>query len=346
MNKNEIIIYTTEDQKVKIEVLYKDNNLWLTQKKMAELYGVNISAISKHLKNIFNSGELKEEVVISKMETTTQHGAIKGKTQTKETSFYSLEAIIAVGYRVNSSKGTQFRQWATNILHNYIYKGFSIDSDRFKNGSKFDKKFFDELLEEIREIRASERMFYQKITDIYATSIDYQKDNEITKNFFATVQNKLLFAITKQTSAEIIKNRVDSSKKNMGLNTWKKAPNGKIMFSDTIISKNYLSKEELNKLNRIVSMYIDYAESQAEKHILMKMTDWIEKLDSFLKFNEYDILNNIGKVSHKIAEDLAKEEYEKFKVIQDKNYKSDFDKELEELEEITKINKNGNNKNE
>ena len=340
-NNNEIIIYTTEYQKVKIEVLYKDNNLWLTQKKMAELYGIDRSVITKHLKNIFNSGELNKDSVCAFFTHTAEDG------KNYKTSFYSLEAIIAVGYRVNSLKGTQFRQWATNILHNYIYKGFSIDSDRFKNGSKFDKKFFDELLEEIRDIRASERMFYQKITDIYATSIDYQKESEITKKFFATVQNKLLFAITKQTSAEIIKNRIDSSKENMGLTTWKKAPNGKIMFSDTIISKNYLSKEELNNLNRIVSMYIDYAETQAEKHILMKMTDWVEKLDSFLKFNEYDILNNTGKVSHKIAEDLAKTEYEKFKVIQDKNYKSDFDKELKELEnKVKKINKNVNNQNE
>ena len=247
---------------------------------------------------------------------------------------------MAVGYRVNSPRGTQFRQWATNLLHQYIYKGFVIDDDRFKYGSKFSTRFFDELLEEIRDIRASERMAYQKITDIYATSIDYSKDVEMTKTFFATVQNKLHFAITGHTAAEIIKERADSTQPNMGLTTWKRAPKGKIMLSDTGVAKNYLNKEEISHLNRIVSMYIDYAELQAIRHIPMKMADWVEKLNAFLKFSEYDILNNAGKVSHEVAVALAAQEYEKFRVIQDANYISDFDRELEKLEK--QLEKKGN----
>lgn len=329
MNKisdNQLIMFQAPDGGISIEVLYENDNVWLTQKKMAELYDIDRSVITKHLKNIFIEGELSEDSVCAKFAHTAEDGKVYN------TNFYSLEAILAVGYRVNSPRGTQFRQWATEILHNYVYKGFAIDSDRFKYGSKFSTRFFDELLEEIRDIRASERMAYQKITDIYATSIDYSKDVEITKTFFATVQNKLHFAITGHTAAEIIKERADSTQPNMGLTTWKRAPKGKIMLSDTGVAKNYLSKEEISHLNRIVSMYIDYAELQAVRHIPMKMADWADKLNAFLKFSEYDILNNAGKVSHAVAEALATKEYEKFRKIQDANYVSDFDREIEQLE--------------
>lgn len=319
-------MFQAPDGGISIEVLYENDNVWLTQKKMAELYDIDRSVITKHLKNIFIEGELSEDSVCAKFAHTAEDGKVYN------TNFYSLEAILAVGYRVNSPRGTQFRQWATEILHNYVYKGFAIDSDRFKYGSKFSTRFFDELLEEIRDIRASERMAYQKITDIYATSIDYSKDVEITKTFFATVQNKLHFAITGHTAAEIIKERADSTQPNMGLTTWKRAPKGKIMLSDTGVAKNYLSKEEISHLNRIVSMYIDYAELQAVRHIPMKMADWADKLNAFLKFSEYDILNNAGKVSHAVAEALATKEYEKFRKIQDANYVSDFDREIEQLE--------------
>ena len=326
ISDNQLIMFQAPDGGVSIEVLYENDNVWLSQKRMAELYDIDRSVITKHLKNIFSEGELDENSVCANFAHTAEDG------KTYNTNFYSLEAILAVGYRVNSPRGTQFRQWATEILHNYVYKGFAIDSDRFKYGSKFSTRFFDELLEEIRDIRASERMAYQKITDIYATSIDYSKDVEITKTFFATVQNKLHFAITGHTAAEIITSRADSEKPHMGLTTWKRAPKGKIMLSDTVVAKNYLSKEEISHLNRIVSMYIDYAELQAVRHIPMKMADWVDKLNAFLKFSEYDILNNAGKVSHAVAEALATKEYEKFRKIQDANYVSDFDREIEQLE--------------
>ncbi len=333
VSDNQLIMFQAPDGGISIEVLYENDNVWLTQKKMAELYDIDRSVITKHLKNIFIEGELSEDSVCAKFAHTAEDGKVYN------TNFYSLEAILAVGYRVNSPRGTQFRQWATEILHNYVYKGFAIDSDRFKYGSKFSTRFFDELLEEIRDIRASERMAYQKITDIYATSIDYSKDVEITKTFFATVQNKLHFAITGHTAAEIIKERADSTQPNMGLTTWKRAPKGKIMLSDTGVAKNYLKKEEISHLNRIVSMYIDYAELQAIRQIPMKMSDWVEKLNAFLKFSEYDILNNAGKVKHEVAIALAAQEYEKFRVIQDANYVSDFDRELEQLEK--KLEKKG-----
>ncbi|MBP3514754.1 MAG: virulence RhuM family protein [Alphaproteobacteria bacterium] len=333
LSDNQLIMFQAPDGGISIEVLYENDNVWLTQKKMAELYDIDRSVITKHLKNIFIEGELSEDSVCAKFAHTAEDGKVYN------TNFYSLEAILAVGYRVNSPRGIQFRQWATEILHNYVYKGFAIDSDRFKYGSKFSTRFFDELLEEIRDIRASERMAYQKITDIYATSIDYSKDVEITKTFFATVQNKLHFAITGHTAAEIIKERADSTQPNMGLTTWKKAPKGKIMLSDTGVAKNYLKKEEISHLNRIVSMYIDYAELQAIRQIPMKMADWVEKLNAFLQFSEYDILNNAGKVKHEVAVALAAQEYEKFRVIQDANYISDFDRELEQLEK--KLEKKG-----
>lgn len=324
---NEITVYQTADGKINIEVLYADENIWLPQKRMAELFDVDRSVVTKHLKNIFTQKELQEESVCANY----AHTAGDGKTY--KTKFYSLEAIIAVGYRVNSERGTQFRQWSISILQQYIHKGFAIDSDRFKYGSRFSTRFFDELLEEIRDIRASERMAYQKITDIYATSIDYSPKAADTKKFFATVQNKLHFAITGQTAAEIIAKRADSEKPNLGLTSWRKGPKGKIMPSDVAVAKNYLNKPELDHLNRIVTMYLDYAELQAVRNKPMYMKDWIEKLNAFLQFSEYEILTNAGSISHEIALALAAREYEKYRVVQDREYVSDFDKEVKRLME-------------
>lgn len=332
LTENNIIFYETDEGKVTVSVYFADETFWLTQKAMAELFGVQIPAISKHLRNIFSEGELDEKVVVSKMEITTAHGAMPNKTQTKEAQFYNLDAIIAVGYRVNSKQATQFRIWATQTLKEYIVKGFVLNDDMLKNGRPFGKDYFDELLERIREIRASERRFYQKITDIYKEcSYDYNKDSEITDRFFKAVQNKLLFAITGKTAPELLSSRADSSKEHMGLTTWKNAPDGKIMKSDVKVSKNYLDKDELSALNNIVNMYLDYAENQARRNKLMSMADWAQKLDAFLQFNEYDILNNSGTVSRKIADELVLREYEKFRVIQDENYVSDFDKATQKL---------------
>lgn len=322
---NEITVYQTADGKINIEVLYANENIWLPQKRMAELFDVDRSVVTKHLKNIFTQKELQEESVCANYAHTAEDG------KTYQTKFYSLEAIIAVGYRVNSERGTQFRQWAISILQQYIHKGFAIDSDRFKYGSRFSTRFFDELLEELRDIRASERMAYQKITDIYATSIDYSPKAADTKKFFATVQNKLHFAITGQTAAEIIAKRADSTKPNIGLTSWRKGPEGKIMPSDVTVAKNYLNKPELDHLNRIVTMYLDYAELQAVRNKPMYMKDWIEKLNAFLQFSEYEILTNAGSISHKVALALAAKEYEKYRVVQDRAYVSDFDKEVKRL---------------
>ncbi len=322
---NEITFYQTPDGNINIQVLYANENIWLPQKRMAELFEVDRSVITKHLKNIFAENELHEDTVCANYAHTAEDG------KTYQTKFYSLEAIIAVGYRVNSERGTQFRQWAINILQKYIHKGFAIDGDRFKYGSRFSTQYFDELLEEIREIRASERMTYQKITDIYSTSIDYSPKAEDTKQFFAAVQNKLHFAITGKTAAEIIAERASCKKPNMGLTSWRKSPSGKIMPSDISIAKNYLDKPELDHLNRIVVMYLDYAELQAVRNKPMYMKDWIEKLNAFLKFSEYEILADAGKISHEVALALVAKEYEKFRAIQDKHYISDFDKELKRI---------------
>jgi hypothetical protein len=322
---NQITVYQTPDGKINIEVLYANENIWLPQKRIAELFDVDRSVVTKHLKNIFSENELQEDSVCANYAHTAEDG------KEYQTKFYSLEAIIAVGYRVNSERGTQFRQWAISILQQYIHKGFAIDSDRFKFGSRFSVRYFDDLLEEIRDIRSSERMLYQKITDIYATSIDYSVKADDTKQFFATVQNKLHFAITGQTAAEIIAARAKSDKPNMGLTSWRKAPGGKIMPDDVVIAKNYLDKPELDHLNRIVTMYLDYAELQAVRNKPMYMKDWIEKLNAFLKFSEYEILTNAGQISHDVALALASKEYERFKKIQDKNYISDFDKEIKRI---------------
>ncbi|WP_298767816.1 virulence RhuM family protein [uncultured Fibrobacter sp.] len=331
----EILLYKTDNAEVKVEILLQNENLWLTQAKMAELFDVQKAAISKHLKNIFADGELDEKVVVSKMETTTPHGAMVGKEQTKFVNIYNLDAIIAVGYRINSKKATMFRIWATHVLKEYIIKGFAMNDERLKDPQNFfGKDYFEEQLERIREIRASERRFYQKITDIYARcSADYSPDSQITQDFFATVQNKMHYAVTHQTAAEIIYSRADSKKVNMGLTTWKNAPNGDIRKPDVSIAKNYLSQEEIDTLNRIVTMYLDFAELQAKRGQVMYMKDWVEKLNAFLQFNERDILEDKGKVTHEIAKAFAEGEYDKFRIIRDANYKSDFDKLMESIAE-------------
>ncbi len=325
---NHITVYQTPEGGINIEVLYANENVWLSQKRIAELFGCSADNISLHLKNIYKEKEL------DKSSTTEVFSVvqIEGKREVaRNVTCYSLEAIIAIGYRVNSVRGTQFRQWAITILQKYIHKGFAIDNARFKYGSRFSTRFFDDLLEEIRDIRASERMAYQKITDIYATSIDYSAHVEDTKKFFATVQNKLHFAITRQTAAEIVSDRADSSKPNMGLTSWRKGPDGKILPSDVSIAKNYLNKPEIDHLNRIVTMYLDFAELQAVRNIPMYMKDWIEKLNAFLKFSEYEILTHAGSVSHEVALALAQKEYKFFRKVQDKNYISDFDKVIKRI---------------
>jgi hypothetical protein len=319
---NEILLYTTPNNKVRVEIYLQNETVWLTQQKIADLFGVQRPAITKHLKNIFESGELNANSVCSILEHTADDG------KKYQTTFYNLDAIISVGYRVNSTQATQFRIWATERLKEYIIKGFTMDDERLKNPNNiFGNDYFEEQLARIRDIRSSERRFYQKITDIYSQcSADYNVNAKETKDFFATVQNKLHWAITGQTAAEIISSRVDSSKPNMGLNSWKNAPKGAIRKTDIGIAKNYLNEKELNGLNRIVSMYLDYAENQAQKGILMNMKDWIVKLDAFLQFNEEAILKHQGKVSHNVAISLAENEFEKYRIIQDKQIESDFDK--------------------
>ena len=328
MNKiadlNNIVLYQNETGNKIIEVLYDSEDFWLTQKTMAELFSVKVNTINYHLKEIFSSGELEENSVIRKIRITANDG------KKYNTSFYSLDAIIAVGYRVNSFEATQFRRWATNTLKEYIKKGFVVNSEFLKNGPKFGKDYFDELLLKIKEIRASERRFYQKITDIYKEcSYDYDKNSETTIEFYKNVQNKLHYAITGMTAPEIIYNRTDSNKDNMGLQTWKNAPKGKILSSDVIVAKNYLNKEEINELNNLVSMYLDYAERQVKLRHIISMKEWKEKLELFLKLNEYNILKDNGKIKREIANALALSEYEKYRIKQDQNYLSDFDELIE-----------------
>ena len=323
-NRGTILFYTTPKKDIKIDVHLEDETIWLSQKQMTKLFGTAKSTISEHLKNIFSTGELQEEATVRKFRTVQQEG---NREVTRNIEFYNLDAIIAVGYRVNSIEATQFRIWATKVLREFIVKGFVLDDERLKNGSHFGKDYFDELLEKIREIRASERRFYQKITDIYKEcSIDYDPKSPNTIKFFQTVQNKLEFAITGLTAPEIIKNRADKEKANMGLTTWSNAPDGKILKSDVTVAKNYLSQDEIGELNRIVSMYLDFAENQAKRGVVMKMSDWIAKLDAFLEFNGYEILQNLGKVKRNVANVTALKEYEAFRVQQDKEYLSDFDK--------------------
>ncbi len=323
--ESEIIFYQGDDGNVKIEVFYHDETFWMTQKKISELFGVQRPAITKHLKNIFDSDELVEDSVSSILEHTAEDG------KNYKTTFYNIDTIIAVGYRVNSNKATKFRIWATKTLKEFIIKGFVLDDERLKQGKHFGKDYFDELLERIREIRASERRFYQKVTDIYALSIDYDNSDSLTKDFFAMVQNKLHWAITGKTAAEIIYSSVDATKLYMGLTNWKYAPDRKILKSDVSIAKNYLNEQHIKELNRIVSAYLDLAESRAERQIPTTMEEWINFLNQFLKLSSFPILKDKGKISSLEAKLKAEKEYENYRTIQDQNFQSDFDKEIKRL---------------
>jgi hypothetical protein len=325
-HEGEIILYTTPEGVTKVEVFFQDETFRLTQKQIAALFDVDIRTISEHLQRIFESGELHQDSVLRKIRNT----AADGKKYL--TNFYNLDVIIAVGYRVNSLKATQFRIWATQTLREFIIKGFVLDDERLKHGKRFGRDYFDELLERIREIRASERRFYLKITDIYEQcSIDYSPNTEITKTFFQTVQNKLHWAVTGKTAAEIVAERAKASLPNMSLATWKNSPHGKILKSDVSIAKNYLIEKEIKELERIVTMFLDYAENQAARQIPMRMADWIQKLDAFLKFNEYEILTRPGHASHEVAKQLAEEQYAHFRIAQDREFESDFEKEVKRL---------------
>ncbi|MFO7736470.1 MAG: virulence RhuM family protein [bacterium] len=325
------VLFKTADGKVNIDVYFHDETLWLSQKLIAQLFQKDRSVISRHLKNIFEEGELDEQVVCAKFALTTQHGAIEGKTQQKEVMYYNLRAITAVGYRVNSHRAIEFRKWATEILHEYIIKGFAMDDERLKQIKHFGQDYFDELLERIREIRLSERRLYQKITDIYALSADYDRNDDTTKEFFATVQNKMHWAIQGKTAAEIIYTEADAQKIYMGLKSWKNAPGGKILKSDVPIAKNYLNQEHLKELERIVSAYLDLAENRARRGIVTNMKDWVQFLDKFLALSDYPILLDKGKISALEAKIKAEAEYDKFRVIQDKKYISDFDEEIKKI---------------
>ena len=334
---NNFVIFQTENGKVNIDVYFHDETLWLTQKRIAELFEKGRSTITEHLRKIFEDGELDENVVCRNFRHTTQHGAITGKSQTKEVKYYNLKVITAVGYRVNSHRAIEFRKWATNILHEYIIKGFTMDDERLKQVKHFGKDYFDEMLERIREIRLSERRLYQKITDIYALSADYDSKSDITKHFFASVQNKLHWAITGKTAAEIIYSEVDAHKIYMGLKIWKHAPNGKILKSDVSIAKSYLNNEHIKALEQIVIAYLDLAESRARNKAVMNMKDWDKFLNQFLELADYPILNDYGKISMLEAKLKAESEYEKYRIIQDENYISDFDRVISKM--IDKQNK-------
>ena len=326
MTPVEFILYKEINENVAVNVVIKDETLWLTQKSMAELFGVDLSSINRHLKNIFTEGELSEQVVIAKIAITTQHGAIAGKEQTRQVNFYNLDAVISVGYRVNSSKATKFRIWATGVLKEFIQKGFVLDDEKLKQGkTTFGKDYFKELLERIRSIRASERRIWQQITDIFAEcSIDYNKNSSTTKEFFATIQNKFHYAITHQTAAEIIYTNADSSKESMGLKTWKNAPEGRILKSDTLVAKNYLSEKEIKQLERAVSGYFDYIEDLIERENTFTMEEFSASVSEFLNFRRYDILPDKGNISMEQAKEKAEQEYAIFNKTQKIN--SDFDK--------------------
>lgn len=321
----EFLIFTRQNKEKTIEVIVDEESVWLSQKLMAELFGTTRNNITMHLSNVFEK-ELSENSVCKEF----LHTARDGKNY--KTKYYNLDVIIAVGFKINSQRAIDFRLWAINILKQYSVKGYVLDKERLKNGTFLNENYFDELLQEIREIRISERNFYQKITDIYTTSLDYNVASPITKDFFKTVQNKMHYAVHGNTAAEVIVNRANHKKTHMGLTNWKNSPNGKIIASDAIVAKNYLTKEELKSLERIVTMYLDYAEDQAERHIPMTMEDWKGKLDVFLQFNERDVLDNPGKVSHKVAKSFALSEFEKYRITQDKLFESDFDKFLIEME--------------
>jgi hypothetical protein len=319
------LLYTDAEGSVRIDVILKDETVWLTQKTMAELFGVQVPAVNKHLKNIFDTGELVEASVISILETPAKDG------KNYSTKFYNLDAIIAVGYRVNSYRATQFRIWATKTLREFIIKGFVLDDERLKQGEVFGKDYFEELLERIREIRASERRFYQKITDIYSTAADYDRNSPITKDFFGTVQNRLHWAITGKTAAEIIYESADAEKEFMGLTNWKHGPGGKVMKSDVSVAKNYLNEAHIKELNRIVSAYLDLAENRAERGIITTMAEWADFLNRFLDLSNYPILRDKGKVSMLEAKLKAEQEFGKFRATQDRKYLSDFDREVKRI---------------
>ena len=330
-NEIQFLLYNMPDEEGKVQVVIKDETIWCTQKAMAQLFGVGVPAISKHLKNIFEEGELRKEVVVSKMEITTRHGAMEGKTQTSKVDFYHLDSIIAVGYRVNSMRATKFRQWATKILNEYIRKGFVLDDDRLKQGTAvFGKDYFRELLERVRSIRASERRIWQQITDIYAEcSTDYDRNSPTTKEFYAMVQNRFHYAITGQTAAEIIYSKADHTKEHMGLTTWKNAPTGRILKSDVSVAKNYLDEKQIRQLERTVTSYFDYIENQIERKNLFNMEQFAASVDKFLTFNDYKILPDKGRISAAQAKAKAESEYDIFNRTQPID--SDFDKELRRL---------------
>ena len=328
----DFLVFTRDASEEGIEVRVQNNDVWLTQKAISKLFDVDRSVISKHLSNIYKSSELSENSTCANFAQVADNG------KTYNYKYYSLAAIIAVGYRTNSERATQFRAWATKVLESFTKQGYVLDKDRLINGQIFDEDYFEHLIADIQEIRASERRFYQKITDIYATAVDYDKNSKTTKDFYATVQNKMHYAVHGNTAAEVIVSRANHEKANMGLQTWKNAPNGKIVKTDVSVAKNYLEKDELTELNEIVTMYLDYATRQARRHIPMTMEDWKEKLDAFLRFNDAEILQDKGKVTSAIAKEFAESEFEKYRVIQDSLYESDFDKLIKDASK--KINNN------
>lgn len=333
-NENNIIFYTDEEGNANIEVILQNEDVWLNAQAIAELFEITDKVIYKHIKNIYEQEELEENSTVAKIATVGKNG------QTYQVKYYNLDMIISIGYRVNSKKAVKFRQWANKIIKEYMIQGFSLNEERFLKGRKSDQEYFKRLLEKIKLIRTSERMFYQKITDIFAEcSLDYDKTSDLAREFYATIQNKFHFAITSNTAAEIIYNRVDSKKENMGLTTWKEAPEGKILKSDVTIAKNYLSETELKNLNNVVNIFLDIAEDNAERNIPMYMKDWKKEVDTVLSIRHYDILEGKGKISKKEADEKAEKEYEKYKVIQDKKFLSDFDILLLETENINKSKK-------
>lgn len=324
----EFLIFATQSGGDGLEVRYEDETIWLTQKLMARLFDVDVRTVSEHLGNIYESGEIKRGATLRKFRTVQTEGS---REVAREVDHYNLDAIISVGYRVNSVRATQFRQWATGILRDFAIKGYVLDRKRMENGAFLDEDYFERLLEEIREIRLSERRFYQKITDIYTTALDYNKEAPTTRDFFAKVQNKLHFAIHGRTAAELIKERADADKPSMGLTTWENAPDGKILRTDASVAKNYLSQEELGSLGRIVNAYLELAEDRARRRIPMTMEDWAKRLDAFLEFDDRDVLKDAGKITAKLAKEYAESEFEKFRPRQDLEYRSDFDKEIGQL---------------
>ena len=322
----EFLIFQIEGKEDGVQVVYRDESIWCTQKAMAQLFDVGVPAISKHLKNIFETGELIEDMVVSKMEITTEHGAIPNKTQTKDVTFYNLDAIISVGYRVNSTRATQFRQWCTFVLRQFAIRGYVIDKKRMENGSFIGEDYFEHLLAEIREIRLSERRFYQKLTDIYSTAIDYSRDAPTTRLFFKKVQNKMHYAVHGHTAAELIVERANADKEHMGLTTWENAPHGKIVKPDVSIAKNYLKENELEDMGRLVNAVLDMAERMAKRHIPMTMEDWAKRIDIILEASGEAVLTDAGKITAEFAKSFAESEFEKYRIIQDRLFQSDFDR--------------------